>query len=101
MADDAKQWLEGMGLGQYADVFAENDIDLDVLFELSDQDLQGLGLSLGHRRKLMRAIRTEVSRRAAPTVERADRAERRQLTIMFCDLVDSTSLSVRIDPEEL
>ena len=100
MAGNAKQWLEELGLGQYADAFAENDIDLDVMFELTEQDLHDLGLSLGHRRKLLRAIAAEASRRPTP-VDRVDKAERRQITIMFCDLMDSTSLSVRFDPEDL
>lgn len=99
------RWLEDLGLGQYTQRFADNDIDFDVLPELTDQDLEKLGVSLGHRRKLLRAVgklggRTSVN---TPTVEAARRedAERRQLTVMFTDLVGSTALSTKLDPEDL
>ncbi|MEM7224970.1 MAG: AAA family ATPase [Pseudomonadota bacterium] len=97
-------FLETLGLGRYAQVMAENDVDLDVLPHLSDQDLKELGLSLGHRRKLLAALAQQVesgtdsatSPRAEPAV-----AERRQLTVMFCDLVGSTQLSEQLDLEVL
>ncbi|MBT4490430.1 MAG: AAA family ATPase, partial [Rhodospirillaceae bacterium] len=109
---DIRQWLEAFELGKYADVFAENDIDFDVLKELADDDLKELGLSLGHRKKLLKAINSlgdgsDVATASAtapqqPTVEDISaEAERRQLTVMFCDLVGSTSLSQQLDPEDL
>ncbi|MGB8672587.1 MAG: adenylate/guanylate cyclase domain-containing protein, partial [Pseudolabrys sp.] len=106
-------WLEKLGLGQYAQRFAENDIDFDILSDLTDQDLEKIGVtSVGHRRKLLRAIANlkgvEKSTSAVvvaavpPTTPRsADTAERRQVTVMFSDLVGSTALSARMDPEDL
>jgi class 3 adenylate cyclase/tetratricopeptide (TPR) repeat protein len=95
------EWLEKRGLGQYAQRFAENDIDPSVLRDLTDHDLEKIGVSLGHRRKMLRAIAEldEVGPRPAPA-PRAE-AERRQLTVMFADLVGSTALSTRLDPEDL
>ncbi|MDH3772404.1 MAG: hypothetical protein OET79_15635, partial [Nitrospirota bacterium] len=110
---DVDQWLEGLGLGQYTALFAENDIDLEVLPELTEHDLAELGVSLGHRKKLLKAIALLDQgdgaavglEEAPPTPVRPARAaiveaERRQLTVMFCDLVDSTALSERLDPED-
>jgi class 3 adenylate cyclase/predicted ATPase len=104
-------WLQKLGLGQYAQRFAENDIDFAVLADLTDQDLEKIGVtSLGHRRKLLRAIvdlnRVEdeaVKPISAPAalVAPHDTAERRQVTVMFSDLVGSTALSARMDPEDL
>src|SRR6516162_221960 len=100
-------WLQKLGLGQYAHRFAENDIDFTVLSDLTDQDLEKIGVvSLGHRRKLLRAIAElkgapEPSTAIAVPVARHDTAERRQVTVMFSDLVGSTALSVRMDPEDL
>jgi len=100
---DLSDWLQEIGLEQYARVFAENDIDLEVLPELSDQDLKELGLSLGHRRRLLRAL----ALRAGPAPEPPQAAamptpaERRQLSVLFCDLVGSTELAARLDPEDL
>jgi class 3 adenylate cyclase/tetratricopeptide (TPR) repeat protein len=99
------EWLESLGLSEYRQRFTENDIDLSVLPDLTDEDLKELGVSLGHRRKLLRAI-AELSHAppgmvAAPPATTHDSAERRQLTVMFCDLVGSTALAVRLDPEEL
>ena len=101
-------WLEKLGLGQYAQCFAENDIDFGILSDLTDQDLEKIGVaSLGHRRRLLRAIAdlegTSAAAIAAPTVapRAADSAERRQVTVMFSDLVGSTALSARMDPEDL
>jgi class 3 adenylate cyclase/tetratricopeptide (TPR) repeat protein len=94
-------WLEKLGLGQYALRFAENGIDLSVLRELTDQDFDRLGVLLGHRRKMLRVI-AEINQ-AELIVEPARRhdAERRHLTVMFCDLVGSTALSARLDPEDM
>jgi class 3 adenylate cyclase len=107
-------WLKGLGLEQYARCFDENDIDPSILRELNDQDLEKIGVvSLGDRRKLLRAIAdlgnlekhepTAASLTAsAPAVPRQlDFAERRQVTVMFSDLVGSTALSARMDPEDL
>jgi class 3 adenylate cyclase len=106
-------WLEKLGLGQYAQRFAENDIDFVILSDLTDQDLEKIGVtSVGHRRKLLRAIANlkgletitpAVAIAAAPpaTPRAADTAERRQVTVMFSDLVGSTALSARMDPEDL
>jgi len=108
--DDLKAWLEKIELGRYARVLADNDIDLDVLHHLSDEDLKELGLSLGHRRKLLAALAEEprLKATAAVDLERPDTVrnadedvERRQLTVLFCDLVGSTELSEKLDPEEL
>ena len=98
------EWLEKLGLGQYAQRFAENDIDFALLAKLTDADLKELGVtSLGHRKRLLEAIgeRTAAmpSPPAAPKVQ--DTAERRQVTVMFSDLVGSTALSARMDPEDL
>jgi class 3 adenylate cyclase len=90
-----EDWLVSLGMSEYAQRFADNDIDASVLRDLTDQDLKELGVSLGHRLKMMRAI-AEMT--AASSV---DNAERRQLAVMFCDLVGSTSLSTRLDLEDL
>jgi class 3 adenylate cyclase/predicted ATPase len=94
-------------MSEYAERFAENDIDTSVLRDLTDHDLKELGVSLGHRRKMLRAI-AELSsvapaspRPALTEPKPQDTAERRQVTVMFSDLVDSTALSARIDPEDL
>jgi len=100
-------WLKNLGMSEYAQRFAENDIEIDVLSELTDQDLERLGVSLGHRRRMLRAIRElagPAPAAAQPAVTEPkpqDTAERRQLTVMFCDLVGSTALSARLDPEDL
>src|SRR6516165_3342686 len=99
-------WLKKLGMSEYAERFAENRIDLSVLPELTDHDLERLGVSLGHRRRILRAIRElDGPAQAAPQTAAApdphDRAERRQLTVMFCDLVGSTALSLKLDPEDL
>src|SRR5499427_6324379 len=103
---DIAEWLASIGLGEYAPRFADNAIDLSVIRDLTEQDLKDLGVLLGHRRKILRAI-TELDGVApAPTetaTERALRrdAERRHLTVMICDLVGSTALSGRLDPEDM
>ena len=110
MADDIANWLNGLGLGHYAQAFTENDIDLEVLSRVTDDDLMELGLTIGHRRKLQAAIEVLVggappTREAvSPSLDSAPDsagAERRQLTVMFCDLVGSTALSTRLDPEDM
>src|SRR5262245_25473886 len=105
-----EDWLKQLGMDEYAQRFAENDIDLAILNDLSDQDLEKIGVtSLGHRRKLLRAIADLNGASAAaiaaapPAIPRAaDTGERRQvITVMFSDLVGSTALSARMDPEDL
>src|SRR5215468_3758073 len=100
-------WLEKLGMSEYAERFAENRIDLSVLPDLTDQHLEKLGVALGDRLKILRAIRelsaTAVATQPGPSASLVvqDSAERRQLTVMFCDLVGSTALSGRLDPEDL
>jgi len=113
---DIGGWLRGLGLERYEQVFRQNEIDERVLPKLTADDLKELGVNaLGHRRLLLEAIaavRTDAERKdpsvspsapapdiasARPTIE----AERRQLTVMFCDLVGSTALAARFDPEDL
>src|SRR6478672_10733626 len=106
---DVAAWLQGLGLERYAPAFRDNEIDWDALPKLSAEDLKDLGVVLGsHRRRLLDAIAalgaavpaasaTAVPRDAPAPAE----AERRQLTVMFCDLVGSTALSARLDPEDL
>lgn len=94
-------WLGKLGFEQYAQRFAENGIDVGVLPELTDDDFDKLGVLLGHRRKILRAIaELDKSELVAEPACRHD-AERRHLTIMFCDLVGSTALSTRLDPEDM
>jgi class 3 adenylate cyclase len=100
------EWLASIGLSEYAQRFADNAIDLSVARDLTEQDLKDLGVLLGHRRKILRAIAQLDPAALAPaetTTEPAlrDEAERRHLTVMFCDLVGSTALSARLDPEEM
>jgi class 3 adenylate cyclase/predicted ATPase len=112
------EWLQALGLNQYAQVFSDNDIDLELIPRLSEQDLKELGVSsMGHRKKLLKAIEelggstvaapdatvqtaAQSSPEIAPSLP-ADAGERRQLTVMFCDMVGSTALSQKLDPETL
>jgi class 3 adenylate cyclase len=104
---DIGGWLRGLGLERYEQAFRENEIDEEVLPGLTADDLKDLGVALvGHRRRLLDAIAALAAAptaAAAPTREErgSTEAERRQLTVMFCDLVGSTALSVRLDPEDL
>ena len=96
-------WLKTLGLSEYAARFSEHRIDFSVLRDLTDQDLKDLGVVLGDRRKLLRAI-SELDGGVAtlmPAPVSQETAERRQVTVMFCDLVGSTALSGRMDPEDL
>lgn len=100
------EWLASIGLGEYAERFRENAIDLSVVRDLTEQDLKDLGVLLGHRRKMLRAIvalQGEVPRtpQVGAKLASADHAGRRQLTVMFCDLVGSSALSARLDLEDL
>jgi class 3 adenylate cyclase/ABC-type lipoprotein export system ATPase subunit len=116
MNDRVSAWLENLGLGIYSKSFQDNAIAWDVLPELNEDDLEALGVLLGHRKKLLRAIAQlspsaegmgpgsiplAVSPEQQPVPPERDQAERRQLTVVFCDLVGSTALSRRLDPEDL
>jgi len=116
MNDRVSAWLEHLGLGIYRESFQKNAIAWDVLPELNEGDLETLGVLLGHRKQLLRAIAqlsqsvegsglSALSVAASPHTlllpPEREQAERRQLTVMFCDLVDSTALSRRLDPEDL
>src|SRR5215469_7168929 len=98
---DVGGWLRSLGLGQYAALFRASEIDDDILPELSEVDLEKLGIPLGHRKSLVRAISalTATGLTTAPSASTDekphDAAERRQLTVMFCDLFGSTAMSVR------
>ena len=95
---DVGTWLASLGLDQYEALFREHEIDADVLAELSDQHLSDLGIPRAHRARLLRAIRALVGE----TEQQAPGAlERRQLTVLFCDLVGSTALTARLDPEDM
>ena len=113
---DLAEWLGRLGLGQYAKTFAENNVEYPLLPELTESDLEKLGVSsLGHRKKLLRAIEALKESRqpartttkasnatvAPPPVDQHREAEFRQITVMFCDLVGSTQLSEKLDPEDL
>jgi len=113
---DLAEWLGRHGLGQYAKTFAENSIDYSVLPDLTENDLEKLGVSsLGHRKKLLRAIEALTAARqptclttavsnatvVPPSLEQHREAEFRQITVMFCDLVGSTQLSEKLGPEDL
>src|SRR6478735_4794433 len=100
------EWLASIGLGEYAQRFAENAIDLSVVRDLTERDLKDLGVLLGHRRKILRALLELDGVAPAPTETATepvlrDKAERRHLTVMICDLVGSTALSGRLDPEDM
>ena len=104
---DVGVWLRSLGLSHYEAAFADNSIDADILPDLSDSDLKELGLTLGDRKRLLKAIANlgaalTLPQPAGPptALPQSDAAERRQLTVMFCDLVDSTGLTARLDPED-
>jgi len=99
---DVGTWLRGLGLEQYEVLFREQVIEADILPELTDQHLIELGVPLGHRLRLLRAVRELASERPLATEPMApDTPERRQLTVMFCDLVGSTELTAQLDPEDM
>jgi class 3 adenylate cyclase/tetratricopeptide (TPR) repeat protein len=110
MDNDTASWLNQIGLSKYNDIFAENDIDRRALPHLTEDDLKELGVTLGHRKIIMAAIGELIDGDAPhaqllavpteePTSHEPREAERRHLSIMFCDLVDSTALSESLDPE--
>ncbi len=99
-----REWLGAHGLSEYADRFAENRIDLSILPDLTDEDLKELGVLLGDRRRILRLIADlapEPQLPASPGSPPLEEAERRQVTVMFADLVGSTTLSTGMDPEDL
>jgi class 3 adenylate cyclase len=114
---DVGEWLQGLDLGQYETLFRQNEISADVIPDLTETDLEKLGLPLGHRKRLLKAIANLTATAelpgssnpapafpaaqpaAQPTLETV--AERRHVTVMFSDLVGSTALSARMDPEDL
>src|SRR6516164_8577069 len=107
---DIDGWLRGIGLAQYAEIFRANDIDGELLGQLTNDDLKDIGVaSVGHRKKLLKAIAALTATPEAPSLipvavtepKTHDTAERRQVTVMFSDLVGSTALSARMDPEDL
>ena len=110
---DVGGWLRNLGLGQYESAFIENAIDTDVLPELTEGDLEKLGIPLGHRKRLIKAIKamaggspsalitSEVGEKAPSNYPPMAAAERRHLTVMICDLVGSDALSARLDPEDM
>jgi class 3 adenylate cyclase len=109
-AVDVASWLRNLGLERYEAAFRENDVSVDVLCDLTAEDLEGLGVAaIGHRRRLLvaiaklredtaslQAVRSTDDHRAPTSA-----AERRQITVLFCDIVGSTPLSTELDPEEL
>jgi class 3 adenylate cyclase len=105
---DIGAWLQSLGLEQYEAVFRANAVDAEVLPELGEADLEKLGVLLGHRKKLLKALAALHDDRQSNPADQpskgtsaAPEAERRQLTVMFCDLVSSTALAARLDPEEM
>ncbi len=103
-------WLEQLGLAKYAPIFSENEVELADLSELTEDDLKEIGLPLGPRRRILKAVRALDAGDRVPKESTGDdaadaharvEAERRQLTVMFCDLVGSTELSQSLDPEDL
>ena len=99
---DIGAWLDTLGLGQFETLFRDNMIERDVLIDLDDTDLKELGLPLGARKRLLKAIASlDDADLPAGDQTTSNTAERRQLTVMFVDLVGSTALSSKLDPEEL
>ena len=99
MAEELDRWLHSIGLGRHLEIFRAHGVDLDVVGDLSEVDLKGLGLSLGDRKRLLRAV--AALHGAEPGAKRSGAAERRYLTVLFCDLVGSTDLANRLDPEDV
>ena len=105
---DVGEWLRSLGLSRYEEAFREAEIGPDVLPDLTDSDFEKLGVPLGDRKRLIKAIASfgpaqmvAEPRGPSPTPSSADAAERRQLTVMFCDLIGSTAMSARLDPEDM
>ena len=111
--DEVAAWLRGLGLAKYVKDFEDNEIDFDALPHLTESMLEQIGLPIGPRAKLLAAIAELAAstataqqnkrdeRAIAETAAQREHAERRQITVMFCDLVDSTKLASSLDPEDL
>src|SRR5271154_4079776 len=104
---DVGDWLRSLGLGQHEALFRENENDAEVRPELTEADLEKIGVPLGHRKRLLKAIANLSAAEAPakptippPTASSRDVAEHRPITVMFCDLVGSTAMSARLDPED-
>src|SRR5687767_3410011 len=103
---NVRKLLESLGLSQYREIFERHDIDLAALMDLGEDDLKELGVSLGHRVRLRKAI-ASLRAQGTPVSQPESRpaqpqaGERRQVTVMFCDLVGSSQLASRVDPEEM
>jgi len=100
VAMDIAAWLRDLGLEQYEAAFRDNAVDFEILPELTESDLAALGVLLGDRKRILRAIRLETSNKGRAATLIPD-PERRHLTVLFCDLVGSTALSARLEPEDL
>src|SRR5262245_61018174 len=102
--DRIATWLDRIGLPQYATIFAENAIEFEILPDVTEADLEKMGVALGHRKRILRAIGA-LSGGSVPPAARTplaqSKAERRQVTVLFCDLVGSTALAIKLDPEDL
>src|SRR5215831_10340988 len=106
---EIEAWLQALGLERYVPTFRDNEIDWEVLPKLTSEDLRDMGVvAVGHRRKLLDAIAalgvsavTATGKTAVSDASGSADAERRQLRVMFCDLVESTALAARLDPEDL
>src|SRR6202795_679329 len=105
---DVGDWLRSFGLGQYEATFRDNAIGMDILADLTESDLGQIGVVFGDRKRLLKAIASLRSTEPAPkppiatvlTEPKQDAAEHRPITVMFCDLVGSTSLAAKLDPED-
>lgn len=102
MPSDTETWLRELGLGEYAEAFAENRIGAEILPSLTNDDLKDIGvLAVGDRRKMLNAVAALAEPDGvSDEAERSIEAERRHLTVMFCDMVGSTELSRELDPED-
>jgi len=109
VSDGINRWLENIGLGEYATVFVENAIDEDILSDLSDADLEKIGVKLGHRKKILKTIIALAGEEPTPQVDEADESlaawerhpgERKPVTTLFADITGSTALTEKLDAEE-
>src|SRR5258705_9332999 len=104
-----EDWLSQLGLGKYIEAFVQNDVDLRALSHITEADLRELGVSLGHRKIILAAINElppaslslETSQPHIPESPQEPTADRRLLSVLFCDLVGSTALSAQLDPEDM
>src|SRR5262245_12004643 len=101
MSVSISDWLREIGLEQYIELFIQNEVDLQTLKVLTDDDLKELGLPFGPRKRVQAALRAENAPEPIKPVVSTSEGERRQLTVLFCDLVGFTELTLRVDPELL